>query len=110
MLAMSPSSADVTAIVVSFDSAQVLPACLSALAGEGTEALCQAIMRHLEQRRQLEEEDPEIAAAERAMQNRMQAEARERIEALAEQRRQARAAGPAGTEEGDDEADVFYAP
>lgn len=39
MLAMSPSSADVTAIVVSFDSAQVLPACLSALAGEGIEAI-----------------------------------------------------------------------
>ncbi|MFC5418506.1 glycosyltransferase [Bosea eneae] len=36
---MSPSSADVTAIVVSFDSAQVLPACLSALAGEGIEAI-----------------------------------------------------------------------
>lgn len=39
MLAMSPSSADVTAIVVSFDSAQVLPACLSALAGERIEAI-----------------------------------------------------------------------
>lgn len=39
MLAMSPSSADITAIVVSFDSAQVLPACLSALAGERIEAI-----------------------------------------------------------------------
>lgn len=39
MQAMSLSSADVTAIVVSFDSAQVLPACLSALAGEGVKAI-----------------------------------------------------------------------
>jgi N-acetylglucosaminyl-diphospho-decaprenol L-rhamnosyltransferase len=36
---MSLSSADVTAIVVSFDSAQVLPACLFALAGEGVGAI-----------------------------------------------------------------------
>ncbi len=35
MQAMSLSPTDVTAIVVSFDSAEVLPACLSALAGEG---------------------------------------------------------------------------
>lgn len=39
MQAMSLSSADVTAIVVSFDSAQVLPACLFALAGEGVKAI-----------------------------------------------------------------------
>lgn len=36
---MSLSAADVTAIVVSFDSAEVLPACLSALAGEGVGAI-----------------------------------------------------------------------
>ena len=39
MQAMNLSSADVTAIVVSFDSEQVLPACLSALAGEGVKAI-----------------------------------------------------------------------
>ena len=36
---MSFSPADITAIVVSFDSAEVLPACLAALAGEGVRAL-----------------------------------------------------------------------
>lgn len=35
MQAMSFSAADITAIVVSYDSAQVLPSCLAALAGEG---------------------------------------------------------------------------
>ena len=39
MQAMSLSPTDVTAIVVSFDSADVLPACLSALAGEGVGAI-----------------------------------------------------------------------
>ena len=39
MQAMSHSATDVTAIVVSFDSEQVLPACLAALAGEGVAAI-----------------------------------------------------------------------
>lgn len=36
---MSSSPADITAIVVAYDSAEVLPACLAALAGEGVAAL-----------------------------------------------------------------------
>lgn len=36
---MTLSAADVTAIVVSFDSAEVLPSCLAALAGEGVAAI-----------------------------------------------------------------------
>ncbi|WID96601.1 glycosyltransferase family 2 protein [Bosea vestrisii] len=36
---MSFSAADITAIVVSFDSAEVLPSCLAALAGEGVAAI-----------------------------------------------------------------------
>lgn len=39
MQVMSFSPADVTAIVVSFDSAEVLPSCLAALAGEGVKAI-----------------------------------------------------------------------
>lgn len=39
MQAMSFSAADVTAIVVSFDSAQVLPSCLAALASEEVSAI-----------------------------------------------------------------------
>jgi len=87
---------------------------ISALSGQGTELLCQQIMQQMEARRQLEEEQPELAAAERDMQNRMQAEARERIEQLAEQRRQARKGGgpAAGDDDGDDddEVEVVYAP
>jgi GTP-binding protein len=84
---------------------------VSALAGEGTEALCRAIMAHIEERRRTEEEDPDAAAAERAMQAAMQAEARERIEVLAEQRRRARSGMPADEDEGDDgDVEVHYVP
>ena len=84
---------------------------ISAIAGEGTEELCRAIMQHIDERRRVEEEDPEAAAAERAVQNRMQAEARERIEALAEQRRRARAGEAAeGDDEDDGDIEVHYAP
>ncbi len=91
---------------------------ISALAADGTEALCRAIMRHIEEQRQAEELDPEAAAVERAVQQRMQAESRERIAALAEARRRARAglaadaADDADWDEDDDDGDteVFYAP
>ncbi len=63
---------------------------ISALAADGTEALCARIMAHIEAQRRREEEDPELAAAEQELQQRMQAEARERIAALAEARRLAR--------------------
>ena len=63
---------------------------ISALAADGTEQLCGRIMSHIEAQRLGEEENPELAAAEQELQQRMQAEARERIEALAEARRRAR--------------------
>ncbi|EGG30879.1 GTP-binding protein Obg [Aequoribacter fuscus] len=53
---------------------------ISALAGEGTEALCQAIMTQLEEWREAERLDPELAEQEQALQNALQAEARARIE------------------------------
>jgi GTP-binding protein len=74
---------------------------ISALAADGTEQLCARIMSHIEEQRLREQEDPELAAAERELQQRMQAESRERIEALAEARRRARRGLPA--EEGADE-------
>ncbi len=91
---------------------------ISALAADGTEALCRAIMRHIEAQRQAEELDPEAAVLERVVQQRMQAESRERIAALAEVRRRARAglaAGAADDEDRNDEEDdgdtgIFYAP
>ena len=77
---------------------------ISALAADGTEALCARIMAHIETQRRHEEEDATAAAAERELQQRMQAEARERIAVLAEQRRLARKGG-AGAAEDDDEDD-----
>ncbi len=82
---------------------------ISALAADGTEQLCARIMSHIEAQRLREQEDPELAAAEQELQQRMQAESRERIEALAEARRRARKGLPAedGADEdwGDDDDD-----
>jgi GTPase len=75
---------------------------ISALAADGTEALCRAIMAHIEEQRRREEEDPDLAAAERELQQQMQAEARQRIEALAEARRRARMGLPAEAHGDDD--------
>jgi GTP-binding protein len=88
---------------------------VSALAADGTEALCYAIMEHIEAQRVREQGDPEAAAAEREIQSRMQAESRERIAALAEARRRARS-GEASADDGDfdddedDGVEVIYAP
>jgi GTP-binding protein len=88
---------------------------VSALAADGTEALCYAIMEHIEAQRVREQGDPAAAAAEREIQSRMQAESRERIAALAEERRRARS-GEAAADDGDfdddedDGVEVIYAP
>lgn len=78
--------------------------CISAATGEGTRALAEALMRHLDALRVRELEDPEFKAAEVARQERMQQEARERIQALAERRKQGRD-GDAESEEDDDWSD-----
>jgi GTPase len=85
---------------------------ISALAGTGTEDLCRAIMRHLEQVRLAESENPELAGAEMRAQLQMQAEARERIQALADARRRARDGQEAdhNDDDADDDAEVIYAP
>ena len=80
---------------------------ISAISGEGTERLCQDMMILLEEQREAELADPELAEAEAEQQSRMQHEARERIAELRSRRR-------AGTtdDEDDDEYDVEveYAP
>jgi GTP-binding protein len=55
---------------------------ISAIKGEGTDALCGDLMNYLEECREREAADPELAQAERELQDRMQAEARERIAEL----------------------------
>ena len=82
---------------------------ISAISGEGTERLCQDMMILLEQQREAELADPDIAAAEAEQQAMMQQEARERI---AELRARRKVAVADDDEEDDDDYDVEveYAP
>ncbi|MEX2963789.1 Obg family GTPase CgtA [Microbulbifer sp. TYP-18] len=73
---------------------------VAAIRKEGTDALAGALMDYLEGRRDAEEADPDLAAAELESQRLMQREARERIEQL---RREQRARRKATRAEGDDE-------
>jgi GTP-binding protein len=85
----------------------------AAINGQGTDALCHDIMAQLEQWRELEAADPELAAREQEQQGLMQQQARDRIEALRQQRRterqQARDAG-VDDDDLDDDVDVEYVP
>lgn len=79
---------------------------VSAATGEGTESLCNAIMRYLEERWQEEAENTELREAEQQKQSQMQLEAREKIEALAETRRFARKQQIQENDDDDDDHDV----
>jgi GTP-binding protein len=62
---------------------------ISAINAQGTAVLCGDLMNYLEECRAREAADPDLATLERALQNRMQQEARERIETLRATLRQA---------------------
>ncbi len=85
---------------------------VAAISGEGTKQLCGDIMTHLEACWEHEAENPEQADRERQLQDAMQAEARERIQALADARRAARRAAKegGGDDDEDDDVEVEYAP
>ena len=86
---------------------------VSAIGAQGTGELCGDIMTHLEHCWEAEQNDPELAAHELELQKTMQAESRERIQALAEARRAARRAQreAAGDDDDDDyDVEVEYAP
>lgn len=72
---------------------------ISALAGEGTAELSQAIMVRLEAWRRSEDEDPEAAALELQMRARLEEEARQKVRALRDRARKARRG------DGDDDPD-----
>jgi GTP-binding protein len=55
---------------------------IAAISATGTAALCGDLMTYLEECREREAADPELAVAERQLQSAMQREARERIEEL----------------------------
>lgn len=81
---------------------------LSAISGEGSEALCSDILNYLEQRKADEESNPELAEKEQQMQLAMQQEAREKIEQLRLLRKGRHQDGE--DNDGDDSVEVFYAP
>lgn len=76
---------------------------ISAASQEGTQALCEDLMNHLESCWELEKEDEEVLAAENAMQLKMQQEVRDKIDAL---RLSQRAARQESDDDDDDEDDV----
>jgi GTP-binding protein len=78
---------------------------ISAVNGEGTEAMCEAIMAHIEAERAAQQENPALAEKEREIQEAMQAEAREAIAELAEARRRARLAEKEEDDDWDDDWD-----
>ena len=75
---------------------------IAAISGEGTTRLCQDMMILLEEQREAELADPELAATEAEQQSRMQREARERIAELRSRRR----ADTTDDEDDDDDYDV----
>ncbi|WP_107329355.1 Obg family GTPase CgtA [Metapseudomonas otitidis] len=79
---------------------------ISALEREGTEALSQEIMRYLDERTLRMEEDPAYAESLAELDQRIEDEARARLQAL-DDRRALRRAGLKGADEADDDDDFF---
>ena len=83
---------------------------MSGLAAQGTKALCAAIMDYIDEHRQQEEADPELTELADERRAVIQAEARERIEGLAQARRQSRQQPQENDDEDDDhDVEVVYA-
>ncbi|MDX1634700.1 MAG: Obg family GTPase CgtA [Marinobacter sp.] len=84
---------------------------ISALSGEGTKPLTQAVMRWIEDRAAEEAENPEVAQREAERRRRMDEEAREQIEAEKRARRAARQNDDDDDFDDDDyDVEVVYAP
>jgi len=88
---------------------------VSAITGANTKSLCQDILQFVEAQAELLATDSEAAERERDIQDAMQSEARERIQALADKRRsERRAAGDTDDydddEDDDHDVEVVYRP
>ena len=88
---------------------------ISAINGQGTESLCSELLHTLEEAWQLERDDPDAALAESEIQQKMQAEARAKIDALRASRKAARTERDDDEDDGSDDDDwddveVVYAP
>jgi GTP-binding protein len=81
---------------------------ISGLASQGTKALCAAIMEYIDGHREEERAAPELAEQSEKRRMEIQAEARDRIQELADNRRNARkqATEDTGDDEDDDDHDV----
>jgi len=81
---------------------------ISGLASQGTKALCAAIMEYIDGHREEERAAPELAEQSEKRRMEIQAEARDRIQELADNRRNARKQVTEDTDddEGDDDHDV----
>ncbi|MCE9663007.1 Obg family GTPase CgtA [Halomonas sp. M5N1S17] len=83
---------------------------ISAISGEGTDALVQAAHRWLTERRRLEHEDEEAAERERQMRERMEAESVARAEARLGRRRKRKDDDDDDFDDDDYDVEVEYAP
>ena len=84
----------------------------SAIASQGTEVLCQNVMTFIEEKAEDEKVSEDAAREEEELRARMEAEARERMRELAEQRKARRAARKTADDEDDDDdydVEVVYA-
>ncbi|MEM0955817.1 MAG: Obg family GTPase CgtA [Pseudomonadota bacterium] len=79
---------------------------ISAIDGSGTSKLCGDLMSYLEAAQELEASDPEAAAQEQDRQSALQAEARERIEALRSRNRHVETEVETDIDDEDDDYDV----
>lgn len=79
---------------------------MAAISKQGTDVICGDLMTTLEQLTAKEQADEEVAQQERDTQNRMQEEARQRIESLRVERAEARKARQDAPVEDDDDSDV----
>ena len=81
---------------------------ISGLASVGTKSLCATIMDYIDDKRQQEEADPELLVLADHQRQIIQAEARDRIEDLANMRRQSRQKSKIDDDEDDHDVEVVY--
>lgn len=81
---------------------------ISGLASVGTKSLCAKIMDYIDEKRQQEEADPELLVLADQQRQKIQAEARDRIEDLAIMRRESRQKSKIDEDEDDHDIEVVY--
>ncbi len=84
--------------------------CISAAAGVGCEELVYALMNAIEDRRRLEQEDPDYAAAQQDLRARLEEEARERVQELKAEARRARDNDHDDDDDDDHDVEIVYEP